>query len=391
MQPILFLHSADASNFNPQAKNVQSILAHWPAHGPSAEAILFGEPAPALAAATNVSLAKIRANRIWPWRVALRMQGSYSAIVAPGLHFWADWLGVALRRASRRALPLITTVEGLAGSALDPSAEAARYSRAAGHEVFCQPVAPGTLMRRRRLHGMAAHIIAISPFLGRMAELDFPGKVSVLPLGVDDSVFHARGRTEASGLVTARPRVISVAGVRAHKRPQRFLELAARFPAADFAWFGDGDCRARLVEEAARRGIGNVAFPGPLAPDALAEAYRRADVFVLPSRNEGVSKVTQEAAACGLPQVIFGFYEAPTVVNGENGFVVWDDAAMADRLGELIEDIALRRRMGAAGAEMARNWAWARVAPLWRGRILEIIDGARAEVRQTRSSAEHST
>ena len=202
-----------------------------------------------------------------------------------------------------------------------------------------------------------------------MAELDYPGKVSVLPVGLDDTIFHAKGRSEK----VRRPRVISVGGVRAHKRPELFLEFAGRFPAADFVWCGEGDLRATLVEAAARRGLANLLFPGSLPPKELAEAYRNSDVFVLPSRNEGVPKVTQEAAACGLAQVIFGYYEAPTVIDRENGFVVWSDKEMVDRLGELIEDASLRHRMGAACGTMACDWSWSRVAPLWRERILEVI------------------
>lgn len=383
MPPILFVHSADAANVNPQAKNVQNILAHWPATGPGAEALRFGTAAPALANRPNVALRRIRADHLWPWRVVLHMQGHWAGIVAPGLHVTADWIGVLLRRAMRRDLPIITTVEGLVCPARKASAETGRYARAAGHDVFCQPVAPGTIARRRRLHRLASHIIAISPFLRRMAELDYPGKVSVLPLGVDDAIFHALGRRDES----RRPRVICVAGVHAHKRPEIFLDLAARYPGADFVWHGDGALRAPLSGKAARRGLSNLSFPGQLAPEALAAAYRQADVFVLPSRNEGVPKVTQEAAACGLPQVIFGFYEAPTVVDGENGFVVWSEAEMAERLGELIEDAAFRRRMGTAGAAMARDWSWTRVAPIWRERIIDMIGGPRLSVATSQMMA----
>lgn len=362
---------ADAANVNPQAKNIQNILAHWPDEGPSAQALFFGEPAPDVSSRSNVLLTRIRADRLWPLRVAVHMQSNWAGIVAPGLHMSADWFGAALRRATGRSIGIITTIEGLAGPAPDPTIAEDRYARAAGHEVFCQPVAPGALARRRSLHEQATHIVAISPFLRRMAELDFPGKVSMLPLGLDDRLFHANGRRENR----CKPRVICVAGVRAHKRPEFFLDLAARYSGADFVWYGEGHLRLALNAEAARRSLKNLSFPGGLSPAALADAYRQADIFVLPSRSEGVPKVTQEAAACGLAQLIFGYYEAPTVVDGENGCVVWSDADMVAQLGKLIENPALRRRMGAAGVAMAHEWSWGRVAPLWRQRILDAICG----------------
>lgn len=369
--PVLFLHSADADNTNAQAKNVQGLLAHWPDAGPRAAALSFADVAPEIAERPGIISRKLADDRLWPWRVALEMQADYRAIVAPGLHIWADWLGQRLRKVRGRAVPLITTVEGLMGAVFDVATECARYERAAGHPVYCQPVAAGTLRRRQRMHSQAAHIIAISPFLERMTALDHPGKVGTLPLGIDDRIFHARGRSRRE-----RPVVMAVGGVREHKRPGMMLDLAARFAAADFVWYGEGELRAELSAEAARRGLSNLRFAGALAPAELAENYRRADVLVIPSRAEGVPKVSQEAAACGVAQVLFGFYEAPSVVDGVNGFVVWDDAAMAARIGELIDDEALRQRMGNAGVEMARDWSWRVVAPRWRQRILEVIEAS---------------
>lgn len=368
---VLFLHSADAANTNAQAKNVQGLLAHWPDAGPRAAALSFDQVAPEIAGRAGIVARSLAEGRLWPLRVALEMQSDYSAIFAPGLHVWADWLGVRMRKAAGRAVPLITTVEGLLGTEPDAAAECTRYSQAAGHQVYCQPVAKGTLRRRQKLHAEATHIIAISPFLERMTGLDHPGKVSSLPLGIDDRIFHARGRS-----TSARPVVMAVGGVRAHKRPAVFVDLAARFAGADFVWYGEGELRAELSAEARRRGIDTISFAGALEPPALAEAYRRADVLVVTSRNEGVPKVSQEAAACGVAQIVLGFYEAPSVADGVNGFVVWDDEALATRLGELIGDAALRRRMGAAGAEMALEWPWRLVAPRWRRRILDVIGAA---------------
>src|SRR5262249_12319341 len=114
-------------------------------------------------------------------------------------------------------------------------------------------------------------------------------------------------------------------------------------------------------------------FPGPLSPEALAREFANSDVFVLPSLAEGVPKVSQEAAACGLAQIVFGFFESPTVVHGVNGFVAWSDAELAVRLGQLLRDPALVERMGRAGIEMAAQWHWDRVAGRWETHISAIV------------------
>jgi hypothetical protein len=84
-----------------------------------------------------------------------------------------------------------------------------------------------------------------------------------------------------------------------------------------------------------------------------------------------VPKVTQEAAASGLAQIVFGFYEAPTVIHGTNGFVVWTDEELFDRLAQLLADADLTETMGRAGRRIAEAWSWEVVAPKWEARIID--------------------
>lgn len=77
-----------------------------------------------------------------------------------------------------------------------------------------------------------------------------------------------------------------------------------------------------------------------------------ADVFVLPSRHEGMPLVRLEAMDAGLPLVatrVIGSEEV--VVDGETGFLVpsRDARALAVAIGRLLEDPDLRRRFGEAG------------------------------------------
>jgi glycosyltransferase involved in cell wall biosynthesis len=88
-----------------------------------------------------------------------------------------------------------------------------------------------------------------------------------------------------------------------------------------------------------------------------------------------VPKVTQEAAACGLPVILFGYFEAPSVVDGENGFVVWDDGQLFNRVAELLGDPERAREMGRNGAHLARNWDWNLLAPQWESTIRNVISG----------------
>ena len=202
-----------------------------------------------------------------------------------------------------------------------------------------------------------------------MGRARYGDKFTVLPLGIDVETFHPR--PGESTYAREGLHVVSAGRVAAHKRPEVFLTLASHFPDVQFSWYGDGDQRLELIAEAASRGLRNLAFPGACGPRELADAFRSADIFVLPSRAEGVPKVTQEAAACGLPAIVFGHYETPTVEHDRNGLVVWSDEELLTSIGRLLDDDALRRAMGREGAEMMRLLDWDAVAPRWEQSLRE--------------------
>jgi glycosyltransferase involved in cell wall biosynthesis len=222
------------------------------------------------------------------------------------------------------------------------------------------------------IYRMSDEIIAISPFLKNISTKLLGKNISFLPLGVDTSQFVRNSPARNS-----RPQVVCAGHVAAHKRPEKFLEWASLYPMADFSWYGEGPLRSILIHKAKHQGLLNVSFPGELPRVELADRFKGGDIFALPSLSEGVPKVTQEAAAAGLAQVIFGFYESPTVVEGENGFVVWNDDEFTQRLGQLVEDRTLVAKMGRTGSEMARQWEWDLIAPLWEEMIFRFVKNNR--------------
>ncbi|MGE3818361.1 MAG: glycosyltransferase family 4 protein, partial [Isosphaeraceae bacterium] len=97
---------------------------------------------------------------------------------------------------------------------------------------------------------------------------------------------------------------------------------------------------------------GHVDLLGGLPRSSVLESLRACDLFLLPSVSEGLSNAVLEAMSCGLPVVSTsagGMAEA--VRDGVDGFVVPTRApeSLADRLGRLILDPALRREFAASG------------------------------------------
>lgn len=363
---ILVARLADAKNLNSQCTTAQNILSRWRSTDYRPSILASSDPNPAVAANPVVDIIHLPPNRLWRAALFAAYMRSFDGIFYPGLHHRADWLALKTREAIGYRVPVIVTVESILGNADDQDVER-RHTAVAGHRIYCGNLRAAEFRRYDELCMLADHIIAISPFLAKLAKARYGEKVSVLPLGADNKLFR-RDTWERR----TRPRVIGAATVYARKRPELFLDLAAKFPNADFVWFGDGDLRAKIMAEIARRGLNNLQFAGAISSDQLAKEMSASDIFVLPSFAEGVPKATAEAAAAGLAQIIFGFYEASTVVDTVNGFVVWSDEELSDRLSQLLADPDLRERMGRAGRRVAETWSWDVLAPKWEQRIIEI-------------------
>ena len=100
--------------------------------------------------------------------------------------------------------------------------------------------------------------------------------------------------------------------------------LRREFPNLVHVVAGDGDDRSRLEAIATEKAPGTVRFLG-YVPDAdLPDLYRLADLYVMPSTEEGFGIVYLEAAACGL-----------RVIGGRGGGTA--DAIPDERVGTIVD------------------------------------------------------
>jgi glycosyltransferase involved in cell wall biosynthesis len=123
---------------------------------------------------------------------------------------------------------------------------------------------------------------------------------------------------------------------------------------------GDGPERSVLEQEATRRDLaGTVEFVG--AVDDADPELRRADVFVLPSRTEGMPNALLEAMARGMAVVATSVSGSSTLVeDGRTGLLVppEDAEALAHGIERLVADGPERSRLGeGARAAMASTYA----------------------------------
>jgi glycosyltransferase involved in cell wall biosynthesis len=139
-----------------------------------------------------------------------------------------------------------------------------------------------------------------------------------------------------------------------------FHGLLTDFPDAALVIAGEGDATlvAALRKQSRELGIEQAVFwPGFLTGGAKRDAFRDAEVFVLPSYSENFGIAVIEAMAAGVPVVItdqVGIFRE--VAEGEAGLVTTTEVEpLRGALARLLSDNELRIRTGQNGAELARS------------------------------------
>lgn len=122
-------------------------------------------------------------------------------------------------------------------------------------------------------------------------------------------------------------------------------ELVKIDPDLIYLVVGEGDDRPRLEEVARQAGLERAAVFAGMVPHAeLADYYRVADLFVMPSTQEGFGIVFLEAAASGLP-----------VVGGNSDGTI--DALAEGAIGRIIDPTSLGQLVAAIREALAEGGA----------------------------------
>jgi glycosyltransferase involved in cell wall biosynthesis len=206
---------------------------------------------------------------------------------------------------------------------------------------------------------------------GRIEELYGPlrSPVAIVPEPVDLTRWR-EAVARSPRKPTSTPAILCVAHLYPRKDVVTLARAAARMrEPARVRIVGDGPEGDRIDREIERLGVASrVERLGHLPFAALAEAYRAADVFCLPSRQEGFGIVFVEAMAAGLPVVAADAGAAPELVAPEEtGLLVQpgDADGLAAALDRLLREDDLRRRLGEEGRRRAVSYDAPRVARLF--------------------------
>ncbi len=187
--------------------------------------------------------------------------------------------------------------------------------------------------------------------------------VKVGGVGVDLTRFDPPGDRRAARELLELPQdaqvILSVGEHSVRKNHSTILRAAAMLPEVQVLLCGWGEGKQQLEELAHTLGITDrVRFLG--FRNDLPKVYPAADVFVFPSLHEGLPVALMEAMAAGLPVVTSTARGCVDLIcQGEGGFLrdPMDAEGMAKDIRTLLEDPALRERMGAENRNTMQNYS----------------------------------
>jgi glycosyltransferase involved in cell wall biosynthesis len=192
-------------------------------------------------------------------------------------------------------------------------------------------------------------------------------KLRVVYNGIDTDVFRKteEGEKEPYSLIT-------VANTRDRKKGVFYLLQAVRLLKEELpiklTIVDDPDPEEGFAPYLVRKyGLGDVvSFTGRLTTTELVKQYCRAEIAVTASTYEGFGLPAAEAMACSTPVVATTAGALPEVVeDGVSGVLVppANPQALASAIKRLLEDEALRGRMGEAGRKrVERHFSWQEAA-----------------------------
>lgn len=210
----------------------------------------------------------------------------------------------------------------------------------------------------------ASAIVANSNGLRELAvQFDARFEIPVIPNGVDLELYRTDARSAAM------PRLFSVGRIVHQKGLDLAMHALAGLKELSWEWriAGDGPQLDALKLLAQKLGIADrVQFLGWQAREQLIEQYHWSNLFLFPSRHEGMPNAVLEAMASGLPVIASRIAGSEELVsNGETGFLFpsEDIEALRDALRKLISDTVLRQTMGnVARRHMEERYSWAATA-----------------------------
>jgi glycosyltransferase involved in cell wall biosynthesis len=224
----------------------------------------------------------------------------------------------------------------------------------------------------------SASVVANSKGLRDLARaFDSHFEIPIIPNGVDLDLYTSPQRSWQPSVLLSVGRLVYQKGF------DLGIRALARLRHLDWQWHiaGDGPEMGALKALAREQGIGDrVVFLGWQSRQELIQCYKQSNLFLFPSRHEGMPNAVLEAMASGLPVIASRISGNEELVQHEKtGLLVESENvdALESALRSLFENPSLRKSMGmAARQRVEKSFGWENTARQYEA-LLENISSKR--------------
>jgi glycosyltransferase involved in cell wall biosynthesis len=216
----------------------------------------------------------------------------------------------------------------------------------------------------------ASKIVILSPY-----ELQFlnnlvkdKNKIIPIPNGVSGEFFARSNVGFKKKYNISGKLVLFLARINKIKGPDILMSAAKEILSArsDVTFvFAGGDDGYQSELENLSGGNQRIKVLGRLPREDVVAAYHAADIYVLPSKREGLPLTLFEAMAAGCPVIATPVNNVPYAMSEpENGFFVnyGDAAALKEKILKLLDNAELRKKIGRINKEHAKKYNWDGIA-----------------------------
>ncbi len=185
-------------------------------------------------------------------------------------------------------------------------------------------------------------------------------KIIVIYNGVDTEKFFPEEKTLNQPL-----KIICPARLIKRKGQDILIKAVAKLKEQNIIFkvdfIGEGDEKENYMQLAKKLDVTEqICFCAYIERKKMHEFYQKADIFVLPSYNEGMSNALLEAMACGLPVVVTNVGGTEELVDTSNGFIF--TKGDMDKLSNILKHIHINKNelpdKSLNSLQKAQNLSW---------------------------------
>lgn len=213
-------------------------------------------------------------------------------------------------------------------------------------------------------------VISNSAGLKEMALGTLDRAIKVIPNGVDTSEFEPGQQNCSENL-----ELLCVSRFTPRKRISDIIKAIQDLDKVKLTLVGEGKMQDEIKAMVHDMGLDkNVEFKGYVAQEKLPDVYRQADVFVIPSLNEGMSNTVLEAMASGLPIITTQIGGTEELIRG-NGVIVpkKDPERIREEIIRYRNDPERLVRQSKKSRDIADQMSWKNVADKYYEIYSEIV------------------